>query len=55
MWDSIDILLTANPDLLLNIPEKKVVIKYETSYNQDVITKHQIKNLKQLKEKILSI
>ena len=55
MWDSIDILLTANPDLLLNIPEKKVVIKYETSYNQDVISDHQIKRLKQLKEKILSI
>lgn len=55
MWDSIDILLTANPDLLLNIPEKKVVIKYETSYNKDVVVDHQIKSMKQLKEKILSI
>lgn len=55
MWDSIDILLTANPDLLFNGPEKKVVIKYQTSYNREVNTKHQIKNLKELKEKILSI
>lgn len=55
MWDSIDILLTANPDLLLNGPEKKVVIKYQTSYNREVNTKHQIESLKELKEKILSI
>ena len=55
MWDSIDILLTANPDLLLTNPEKKCVIKYETSYNQEVTTEHQIKSLKELKEKILSI
>lgn len=55
MWDSIDILLTANPDLLLNYPDKKVVIKYQTSYNRDVNTKHQIESLKELKEKILSI
>lgn len=55
MWDSIDILLTANSDLLLNNPEKKRVIKYETSYNQEVTTEHQIKSLKELKEKILSI
>lgn len=55
MWDSIDILLTANPDLLLNCPDEKIVIKYQTQYNREVIIKNQIENLKELKEKILSI
>ena len=30
LWDSIDVLLTANPTLLLNHPDEKKVIKYET-------------------------
>jgi hypothetical protein len=55
MLDSIDVLLTANPDLLLNKPDDKVVIKYETSYNQDIKSDFQIKYLKELKEKILII
>jgi hypothetical protein len=55
MWNSIDILLTANPNLLLNIPQDKLVIKYETSYNSDVSSKYSIKNLKELKNKIQEI
>lgn len=55
MWDSIDILLTANPSLLLNKPQDKLVIKYETSYNLDVKCDYSIKNLKELKEKIIEI
>ena len=55
MWDSIDILLTANPNLLLNIPQDKVVIKYETSYNSEIYSNHTIKNLKELKNKIQEI
>ena len=55
IWNSIDVLLTANPDLLLNKPDDKVVIKYETSYNQDIKSDFQIKHLKELKEKILII
>jgi len=55
MWDSIDILLTANPNLLLNIPQDKLVIKYETSYNSDVNCQYSIKNLKELKNKIQEI
>jgi hypothetical protein len=55
MWDSIDILLTANPNLLLNIPQDKLVIKYETSYNSDVNSQYSIKNLKELKNKIQEI
>ena len=55
MWDSIDVLLSANPNLLLNIPQDKLVIKYETSYNSDVNSQHSIKNLKELKNKIQEI
>jgi hypothetical protein len=55
MWDSIDVLLTANPKLLLNHPKDKVVIKYETLYNQDVNVEHSITTLKDLKTKITEI
>lgn len=52
MWDSIDILLTANPNLLLNHPNEKIVIKYETSYNKDIKTEYSITKLKELQTKI---
>lgn len=52
LWDSIDILLTANPNLLLNHPTNKEVIKYETSYNEDIKTKLSISSIKELKQKI---
>jgi hypothetical protein len=55
LWDSIDILLTANPNLLLNYPKDKKVIKYETTYNMDIECEHTIKNLKDLKNKITEI
>lgn len=52
MWDSIDVLLTANPTLLLNYPKGKTVIKYETSYNKTIEVEHSITNLKELNTKI---
>ena len=52
MWDSIDILLTANPNLLLNHPTNKTVIKYKTLYNEEIEVEHSITNLKELKTKI---
>lgn len=52
MWDSIDVLLTANPNLLLNYPKDKTVIKYQTSYNQDIEVEHSITKLKELNTKI---
>jgi hypothetical protein len=55
MWDTIDILLTANPTLLLNHPKDKIVIKYETVYNQDINKELSIKSIKELKEKIKKI
>ena len=55
MWNEIDVLLTANPVLLLNHPEDKLVIKYETIYNQEINTIHKIKKIKELEEIIKQI
>lgn len=55
MWNSIDVLLTANPKLLLNHPENVIVIKYQTTYNLDVEKKHTITTIKELKSKIEEI
>lgn len=55
LWDSIDILLTANPKLLLNHPDNKIVIKYETSYNSEIKSKYSISKLKELKTQIEEI
>jgi len=52
LWESIDILLTANPKLLLNHPENKTVIKYNTAYNSDIKTEYEISTIKELKSKI---
>jgi len=49
IWNEFDILLTANPDLLLNHPKDKTVIKFETDYNKDIKKYHSIKKLKELK------
>jgi hypothetical protein len=55
LWDSIDILLTANPNLLLNHPKNKIVIKFNTTYNENIDTEHNISSLKELKTKIQEI
>lgn len=55
MWNEIDILLTANPDLLLNHPSDKYIIKFKTEYNQEIISKYEINSLKELKDKIQEI
>ncbi len=46
MWDEVDILLTANPDLSLNHPQNKIVVKYETIYNKHVPSSYSISTLK---------
>jgi hypothetical protein len=55
LWGSVDVLLTANPNLLLNHPEDKIVIKFDTIYNKDIKTEHSIDSLKLLKNKIEEI
>jgi hypothetical protein len=55
LWESIDVLLTANPNLLLNHPKNKIVIKFNTTYNENIETEHKISSLKELKTKIQEI
>jgi hypothetical protein len=55
MWDDIDILITSNPNLLLNHPQDKMVIKFETIYNQDIIVENSIKTIKELWDKLKNI
>ncbi len=55
LWSSVDVLLTANPNLLLNHSDSVTVIKYETSYNKSIESEHSITTLKELKTKIEEI
>jgi len=49
IWREFDLLLTANPDLLLNHPSDKKIIKYNTIYNTQITNLPNIDNLKELK------
>ena len=55
MWDSIDVLLTANPTLLLEHPEDKLIIKFNTIYNSGINNEHSISSIRELKPKIKEI
>lgn len=55
LWDEIDVLLTANPDLLLNKPDNKIVIKFETEYNKNVQLDLVISSIKNLDDKLKQI
>jgi len=52
MWDEIDVLLTANPDLLLNHPPNKIVVKFITDYNKQTPSKYQIESLSEFENLI---
>jgi hypothetical protein len=53
MWDRIDVLLTANPDLLLNHPENVRVIKFNTEYNKNIEYSDSIDTLKEFLDKLI--
>ena len=50
MWDEIDVLLTANPTILLEKPKDKIVVKFNTNYNKNVNCEHEISTLKEFDE-----
>jgi hypothetical protein len=50
MWSEIDVLLTANPTLLLEKPKDKIVVKYNTIYNKNVDCEYEINSLKEFDE-----
>ena len=55
MWDEIDVLLTSNPALLLEHPDDKTIIKYQTDYNKQIDTKYSITELKELESVLKKI
>jgi hypothetical protein len=55
MWNEIDVLLTANPALLLEHPSDKILIKYETDYNKHIKVINSITSLKELETKLKEI
>jgi len=55
MWDEIDVLLTANPALLLEHPEDKIVIQYQTEYNKHIKSDNSISTIKELEFELTKI
>ena len=55
MWDELDILLTSNPDLILNHPDNKHIIKYNTDYNKEIKCDDEISSIKELSNKLNQI
>jgi hypothetical protein len=45
MWDTIDILLTSNPNLLTDVPQNKTTIQYLTDYNRNIECENKIEKL----------
>jgi hypothetical protein len=55
MWDQIDILLTADPTLLLKVPQEKIVVKYNTTYNKQVNSNYEINSLSEFNKILKNI
>lgn len=60
MWNQVDILLTADPVLLLDKPTNKIVVKFNTPYNKQISSEYDISSLsefgeilKKLKENVI--
>lgn len=49
MWNQVDILLTADPILLLDKHKEKVVVKYVTDYNKHIKSEYEIFSLSEFK------
>ena len=45
LWDKVDILITANPATIESHPEDKIVIKYQTKYNESTKCEFEISTL----------
>jgi len=55
MWDTIDILLTSNPNLITTHPNNKVLVQYVTEYNKNIDNKYKIDKLGDFDELIKQI
>jgi hypothetical protein len=45
MWNQVDILITANPELILNKPNDKTVVKFVREYNENIECEFKISTL----------
>jgi hypothetical protein len=50
MWDEVDVLLTSNPNLILEKPKDKTVVKYITNYNKNIESEYEIEKIKDFDE-----
>jgi hypothetical protein len=50
MWNQVDILLTADPMLLLDKPTNKIVVKFNTSYNKQISSEYEVSSLSEFDE-----
>lgn len=50
MWDEVDVVITANPNLIKNSDDSKTVVKFETTYNKDIESEYSIKTIKEFKD-----
>jgi len=50
MWDEVDILITANPNHIIDRPSNKTVIKYKTTYNEKIDSEYTIDSIEDFKE-----
>jgi hypothetical protein len=55
MWNEVDVLLTSNPQLILEKPKDKIVVKYNTNYNKNVSCEYEITSLKEFDETLKQI
>ncbi len=55
MWNEVDVLVTANPELLLTNLDNKIIIKFEQEYNKQIDSKYTIKTIKDLEDIINKI
>lgn len=55
VWDYCDVMISANPDILITKPENKISIKIETDYNTEIKSDYSVEKLKiVLDENLLS-
>lgn len=52
---SFDLIVTSNPDIIINYSDKLSIIKYDTVYNKQVKSEITINSLKELSEKVKEI
>ena len=55
MWNDVDVLLTANPTLLLEKPKDKIVVKFTTNYNKHIESEYEVSSLSEFKKTLEKI